>query len=205
MWRRGALSAITVLALVACGGVGNGPSGPEAGEEPESGSTRLSPTAPRETVDQREIGIYAAAIEAMAATEPYDRLFVHDRPCRARDVPVKDHEDVTNSELTEACEEAFSNAERDALLADLKDLPPIRFVDDPQPVIERIFQGEGSEEPRSFDGVIQFAVPRGHGDRVEVFASAYCGGLCGHWMTLVIERTAQGWQATGTTGPVAIS
>jgi hypothetical protein len=141
----------------------------------------------------------------MAATEPYDRLYVHDRPCRTRERPVEDHDDLFVSELTEACEDPFTDAERDALLAGLEGLPPIQFVDDPQPVIDRIFEGEGSGGPRSFDGVIRFAVPRGAGDRVEVFASANCGGRCGHWMTLVIERTHDGWQATGTTGPVAIS
>jgi hypothetical protein len=46
---------------------------------------------------------------------------------------------------------------------------------------------------------------RGNRSRVEVPASAYCGSLCGHWMTLVIERTEAGWEATGTTGPVAIA
>jgi hypothetical protein len=46
---------------------------------------------------------------------------------------------------------------------------------------------------------------RGEGDRVEVPASSYLGNLAATWQTWVVQRTAEGWQVTGTTGPVAIS
>jgi hypothetical protein len=85
-------------------------------------------------------------------------------------------------------------------LDELADLPNVRFVKNADAVTRRIFKGriEGA-------GLIEVGPIEGSGDRVEVPGQAYCGGLCGHWMTLVVERRAGGWSVTGTTGPVAIS
>lgn len=191
--------------LVSCAGAGDPGPGQGGDAEPSpSQPPQGSPEPYVDPIDEREIGIYATAIRALADTEPYERLLVHDRACRARSQSGDGGGDGGLAEITRDCEEPFTQAERDALLEKLDGLP-VRWVEDPQPEIDRIFEGEGAGGARTFDGVIQFSVPDGDGDRVEVVGSAYCGGLCGHWMTLVIERKPGGWRATGTTGPVAIS
>ena len=104
------------------------------------------------------------------------------------------------SEIGDPCAERLSEAEQAALLEALSDLPGVAFVDDADRVTRRIFAGD---LPGA--GLIAVGPIAGDGDRVEVPGEAYCGGLCGHWMTLVIEHVDAGWTVTGTTGPVAIS
>jgi hypothetical protein len=84
-------------------------------------------------------------------------------------------------------------------VTELEDLPPLEFVTETGPIEERISEGEIGE------ALIRFGPIDGDGDRVEVPASSYCSGLCGQWMTLVVESSGSGWAVTGTTGPVAIS
>jgi hypothetical protein len=45
----------------------------------------------------------------------------------------------------------------------------------------------------------------GGDERVTVAGRSYCGGLCAHWMTLVVRNRPDGWTVTGTTGPIAIA
>ena len=45
----------------------------------------------------------------------------------------------------------------------------------------------------------------GDDERVAVAGRSYCGGLCAHWMTLVVRNRPDGWTVTGTTGPIAIA
>jgi hypothetical protein len=146
--------------------------------------------------DPRMVAIYVIAIRYMAETETfYHRIAIDARPCagvsRAQD-PEKDE-----------CDPPLGEDEQSAILARLDGDSSFRFVSDPEPVAKAIFErtGAGTGE----DALLRFGPIRGDGDRVEVEASAYCGGLCGHWMTLVLERGSGGWEVTGTTGPVSIA
>ena len=173
------LMAITILA-VGCGrlasdGQGNGPA---TGGDP---------------IDQRTIDVYAAAIRSLAGTEGwFDPILIDDRICAGAGDPM--------SETGDPCTDRFSAAEQTALLEALADLPGVAFVDDAERVTQRIFDGKLQGA-----GLLAVGPIDGDGDRVEVPGEAYCGGLCGHWMTLVVESGPEGWTVSGTTGPVAIS
>jgi hypothetical protein len=178
--KRYAVIVLVALAAASCGGLGT--------DGPGSGG---GPTGP--SVDRDRVEIYASAFRALAETEGwFDPIFLDERICpSAGDVM---------SETDEPCHETFTDAEKAAVLAELDDLANVRFVSDAERVQDRIFEGrlEGA-------GLLTVGEIDGDGDRVEVSGSAYCGGLCGHWMTLVVERGAEGWTVSGTTGPVAIS
>ena len=65
---------------------------------------------------------------------------------------------------------------------------------------DRIFSGglEGA-------GLLTVGRIEGDDELVTVAGRSYCGGLCAHWMTLVVRNRPDGWTVTGTTGPIAIS
>ena len=98
------------------------------------------------------------------------------------------------------CEGRFTQAEQTAILADLSDLPGVRFVDDAERVQDRIFRGGFRR-----GGLLTVGVIDGDDERVTVGGRSYCGGLCAHWMTLVLRYGAEGWEVTGTIGPIAIA
>jgi hypothetical protein len=179
--KRLAFLVLVGLAAVSCGGLRD--------DGPGSGG---GPTEPPEP-DPDRVEIYSTAFRELAATEGwFDPVLLDARIC-------PDAGDV-GAEAEQPCREAFTEAEQAAILSELADLPNVRFVADAERITERIFEGglQGA-------GLLSVAEIDGDGDRVEVGGSAYCGGLCGHWMTLVVERGADGWAVTGTTGPVAIS
>jgi hypothetical protein len=95
---------------------------------------------------------------------------------------------------------AITKAEQVAILAGLAAFPRTRFVDDAERIQDRIFAGglEGA-------GLLSVGVIGGDDERVTVGGRSYCGGLCAHWMTLVLRNGPEGWTVTGTTGPVAIA
>lgn len=145
------------------------------------------------SVDTRKIAIYEAAIRTLAGTEGwFDPVLIDERICAGAGDPM--------AKIGAPCDERFTAEEQAALLAALSDLPGVRFVSDGDAVTKRIFDGELKGA-----GLLGVGPIGGDVDRVEVPGSSYCGGLCGHWMTLVVERGEDGWTVTGTTGPVAIS
>jgi len=180
--KRLAFLVLVALSAVSCGGLRN--------DGPGSGG---GPTQPPEP-DPDRVEIYSEAFRELAATEGwFDPVLLDERIC-------PDSGDVGGDAEQRPCHDTFTEAEQAAILSELADLPNVRFVADAERISERIFEGtlQGA-------GLLSVAEIDGDGDRVEVGASAYCGGLCGHWMTLVVERGAAGWAVTGTTGPVAIS
>jgi hypothetical protein len=179
-----------VLALVslACGRVAE-----PAGDRESSADEATE--APVDRVDERTVAIYEAVIRYMNGTETwYDHLFVHDRPCEG----VFE----AGAKNLGPCEAPLTAGEQAALLEALADLPPLEFVSDPDPIVDRIFEASGDSVG---DAVIRFGPIESDGEQVEVEASAYCGGLCGHWITLGVERSGSEWEVTGHTGPVAVA
>jgi len=182
MKRQLAFLVLVALAAVSCGGLRN--------DGPGSGGGPTEPPA----VDPDRVEIYSSAFRELAATEGwFDPVLLDERIC-------PDSGEVGGDAEEQPCREAFTEAEQAAILAELADLPNVRFVADSERITERIFEGDLQGA-----GLLSVAEIDGDGDHVEVGGSAYCGGLCGHWMTLVVERGAEGWAVTGTTGPIAIS
>jgi hypothetical protein len=172
--------AVSALVLVAgaCAQQGSG-----------RGGAIGAPTGP----DPTRVGIYVATFRSLAETERwFDPVLLDERIC-------PDVADVRTPQQA-PCPERFTEAEQAAILAGLADLPGIRFVDDAEHVQDRIFSGglQGA-------GLLTVGGIDGGDERVTVAGRSYCGGLCAHWMTLVVRNRPDGWTVTGTTGPIAIA
>jgi hypothetical protein len=178
--------ALASIALSGC--AGNSTAGPDG--EPSQ--------------DTRTVDVYAAVITYMAGTEGFNgRIYVQEGPCDAERKPIEDHEGDFMWELKDRCGPPFSEAEQQAIKDRVRDLGPIEFVADAKAIQDRIF--EATVVATRPDMLIRFGRIPEEGDRLEIPASAYCGGRCGHWMTLVVQDVDGAWKVTGTTGPVAIS
>jgi hypothetical protein len=174
-----ALVLILVVVVAGCGRLGGSP-----GADDDS---------PGPGVDARKIAIYEVAIRSLAGTEGwFDPVLIDERICAEVGDPM--------TKIQTACESRFTDDEQVALLSSLTDLSGVRFVAHADDVTHRIFEGELKGA-----GLIGVGPIVGDGNQVEVPGKSYCGGLCGHWMTLVVENGDEGWSVTGTTGPVAIS
>jgi hypothetical protein len=182
MKRHAAVLALLALVVVSCGRLRD--------DGPTSGGGSPGPEAP----DATRVEIYASAFRALAETEGwFDPVLLDERIC-----PDAGH--VGGGGQPAPCTHAFTEAEQAAILSELADLANARFVADAKQVEDRIFEGKLQGA-----GLLTVGEIDGDGDRVEVGGRSYCGGLCAHWMTLVLERGPGGWSVTGTTGPVAIS
>lgn len=182
MKRHAALLVLLALAVVSCGRLRD--DGPASG----GGQPGL------EEPDATRVEIYASAFRALAETEGwFDPVLLDERIC-------PDAGDVGGSGQPAPCTETFTDAEQAAILSELADVGDARFVADAKQVEDRIFEGE-----LQGTGLLTVGEIDGDGDRVEVGGRSYCGGVCAHFMTLVLERTADGWTVTGTTGPVSIA
>ena len=183
MKRHAALLVLLALAVVSCGRLrDDGPASGGGQPAPEEHATRVE--------------IYASAFRALAETEGwFDPVLLDERIC-------PEAGDVGGSGQSAPCTKTFTEAEQAAILSELSDVANARFVADAEQVEDRIFEGELQGAGLLTVGEID---DDGDSDRVEVGGRSYCGGLCAHWMTLVLERGPDGWSVTGTTGPVAIS
>jgi hypothetical protein len=182
MKRYAVLLVLLALAVGSCGRL--------ADDGPASGGGEPAPEEP----DATRVEIYSSAFRALAETEGwFDPVLLDERIC-------PDAGDVGGTGEPAPCTGAFTDAEQAAILSELADVANARFVADAKQVEDRIFEGELQGA-----GLLTVGEIDGDEDRVEVGGRSYCGGLCAHWMTLVLERGPDGWSVTGTTGPVAIS
>ena len=186
--RRAAATVVLALVLVGCTGGDPGPGRSPSIESPQP--TGPTPAGP----DPTRVEIYTAAFRSLAETERwFDPVLLDDRICPGIG-------DVGPPLEPGRCEERFTDAEQTAILAGLSDLPAVRFVDDAERIEDRIFRGDFRRA-----GLLTVGVIDGDDERVTVGGRSYCGGLCAHWMTLVLRNAPQGWEVTGTTGPIAIA
>jgi hypothetical protein len=173
--------ALVVLALAvpACGGLST-PGGPEP--------------------PNREALIYAAVIRQLVTV---DHTFGGGDP-GFRVVYVLDRADPRASEalLHEVRGTPIEPEVQVAIREELVDLPPIEFIADRQDIVGPIESGGLVEKHSAL--VTLGTIPEGT-DRLEVGAGLYIANLAGTWLTYVVEASADGWEVTGTTGPVAIS
>lgn len=175
----------------------------EASQETERPEAQPSVTAGVLTQEQREHAqIYAAVIERLVTRDhtfgrgdsPFDRVFVIDGVIPGAGDPMTD--------TLVVAPERFDRAMREAILDHLDGLPPLEFVRDP----DSVRKGRDGMGGVKNDGVIISLGPiERAADELHVGNGLWCGGLCGQWLTYVVEQTPDGWTITGTTGPAAIS
>ena len=185
------LLSVFAALLSGCADAGRGTG--DLGSEP-------TPT-PSETEADREVAIYSSVVRQLVMKDhtfgggasPFKHVYIVDAAVSTAGDPMGKGE-----ERREPFDEGFMKA----LESELSDLPPIDFVHDPDDV-RRGPDGMGGVENR---GVIVTLAPiEGNGTKVKVPNNLWCGGLCGQWLTYVVELRDDEWEVTGTTGPTAIS
>jgi hypothetical protein len=78
--------------------------------------------------------------------------------------------------------------------------PKAQFTDDPSNMQSRFVNKQGTAPAGII--VYKFGPVSGSGDRVEVPASYWCGGLCAYGTTHVVEMIDGTWKVTGSAGPI---
>ena len=184
---------LTGVMLAACGATPHesGAGGARKGVPPNSDSNS----------GERTIEIYAGVIRRLVtkdhtfggSSSPFEHVYVVDGAVEDAGNPMEGDGEPGAP---------FSDEVKGGLKEELGGLPPIDFVSDPDSVRLGTDKMEGVKN----EGVIITLSPIARdGDRVEVPNSLWCGGLCGQWLTYVVELKGDGWEVTGTTGPSAIS
>ena len=97
----------------------------------------------------------------------------------------------------------FSEEVRKGLREELRALPPIHFISGAR--AQRMGDKGMDAGIKGMGVILSVGSIDGHGSRVEVWNSLWCGGLCGQWTTYVLRSSDGRWRITGTTGPMAIS
>ena len=100
----------------------------------------------------------------------------------------------------------FSPVVADGIQENLRDLPPVHFVADPDSVIveRRLCRGLGVSEGGVLVAVGPIAGARGRAVTVATFLVSGCLGKNGQWLTYVLEPKDGSWRVVGTKGPIAI-
>lgn len=177
-----AVLAIVLLTIAACGTKTAEPGGPPA--TPSGAQPTLEP----ESDVQRQADIYLAVIQGAYPSE--SKLWIHDQLCA----------DAHEAAPADRC--SPMSADLQGALSDR--LPTAVFIDDPASIQERYMEGDLAMGDAG--GTIWYLGPiDGSGDRVEVPASYWCGGLCASGTTHVVELVDGAWEVTGSVGPVWMS
>lgn len=164
-----------------------------------SGPARLDEDGGRGT--EGTSAIYAAVIRQLLTKDaylregrPFERVFV-----------VRTEGDPSVG--TESPLRPFSSAVERAILAALRDLPPVRFVADLDTAVvnEKSCRGLGVTRGGVLVSLGPITEARGEAVTVASFLVSGCLGKNGQWLTYVLEPRDSGWRVVGTKGPVAIS
>lgn len=165
-----------------------------------SGCAGRAGSAPPEDAPSRQSLIYAAVIRQLVTVDHtfggdpgFGTIFVLDRADPRAGEGIAPQEDEGTPISAEVQEE---------IRAELGDLPPVRFVATREEVVGPMEDGGVVEDNGAF--VTLGTIPA-EGDRVEIGAGMYIANLAGTWLTYVVRHNGEGWEVTGTTGPVAIS
>jgi hypothetical protein len=190
----GVLLVGVALALSACyRSTESGPTTETGGQTTETSSTTIEP-------DARTVAVYSAVVRQLVTKDhtfggeesPFDRVFI-----------VARTDPKANSPYTHPLDgPRLTAGVQAAILHELSDLPPVRFVDDPDSVIV----GEKRCAHVRGNGVLITLGPISGGPRrLAVPNRMFFACLGGQWLTYVLERSDGDWQVVGTRGPVAIS
>jgi hypothetical protein len=90
------------------------------------------------------------------------------------------------------------------IAASLEDQGTVQFIDDPQAEIAALVEDPPAGVAVSV-AVITVERIELLDDRAEIELHLWCGSLCGVYLTYDATPTADGWEITGTTGPIAVS
>jgi hypothetical protein len=100
----------------------------------------------------------------------------------------------------------FTPAVARGIEKNLRDLPPVHFVADPDAVIVERWpcRGLGVAKGGVLVAVGPIAGARGRAVTVATFLVSGCLGKNGQWLTYVLEPRDGAWRVIGTKGPIAI-
>jgi hypothetical protein len=176
------------LTLAACGAA---PESPAGGGPAPKGTGR----------QRRTIGIYSAVVRQLVTVDhtfgsgppPFKHVYVLDHAVERAGDPMEDDDNSAAH---------FSDEVKEGLREELKHLPPIDFISDPDSV--RLGK-DGMRGVKDHGVVITLGPIAGRRGKAKVANSLWCGGLCGQWLTYVVELEDGSWEVTETTGPAAIS
>jgi hypothetical protein len=140
------------------------------------------------SVDARKIAIYEAVVRSLAEFPTERTVSIYDRVCA----------DAGAAGGAKDCSSVFSQDEQAALLRALSDWPSVEFVSRTEQLEKDIFNGKGGM-------LVRLGPITEDGDKVDVPASEYCGGLCGRGGVWVVEQGSGGWSVTGSVGGTWIS
>lgn len=196
-----ALLSIAVLMAPACGS--------EVPERELQASPATSPQTEEPTEQpgpraQAEVEIYSAVIRRLVTEDhtfgsgesPFKQVFVVDGP-------IEDAGDPMNgSAAFGPSPHPFTPEVKEGIAEELNDLPPLEFVSN----ANEVRSGEdGMEGPKGNGVIVSLGPIEPHKNKTHVSNMLWCGGLCGQWLTYVLEESEGDWNITGTTGPSAIS
>ena len=162
-----------------------------------TGASVPAPQLEGTEAEERTAAIYAAVIRQLVTKDhtfgrvpsPFKRVFVADGVVR----------DAADPQVGRKPARPFSSAVKPGILRALRDLPPVRFVADPDDVIV------DCRVERAGALISLGPVEEGRGDAVAVANGLFFGCLGGQWLTYVLEPKDGGWRVVGTKGPVVIS
>lgn len=143
------------------------------------GSTLPDETSSPPSEVSRQADIYEAIVTE--AGQDQGHMWIVDQICADAGATKEPGGCVPMSaELKAALQERFPNA---------------RFTDDP-------FKMEIDLDNAARRIIYKFGPVSGSGDRAEVPASYWCGGLCAYATTHVVEMVDGTWKVTGSVGPI---
>jgi hypothetical protein len=182
------------LALAACDrSTESEPTTETAGPTTETGSLTVEP-------DARTVAVYSAVVRQLVTKDhtfgggeaPFERVFI----------VVRGDENASSPYSHPLAGPRLTAEEQAAILGELADLPPVRFVEDPDSVIV----GEKRCARVKGNGVLITLGPiKGDPERVTVRNRMFFACLGGQGLTYVLERAEGDWRVTGTKGPIVIS
>jgi len=94
----------------------------------------------------------------------------------------------------------LTTAEREAIEGVIRPLGPVRWIEDPAD-----FRTDDLRPTIEGAVILGVGEPTVDGASALVPVSLWCGGLCGTWFTYRLDVVADGWQVSGTDGPIAIA
>jgi hypothetical protein len=195
MRKIGALLVALTIIIPACGGASDqGGSADRPSRETTTGRSSGQATM------ERSAAIYSAVIRRLvtkdhtygSAPSPFKRIYIVNGI-----VP-----EASDPGIAPKARQPFVAGVRHGIAGELSDLPPLKFVSDPEAVIV-----DRNECPRvKGEGVLISLGPiSASGRRVTVANGLFFACLGGQWLTYVLELVDGDWRVVGTKGTVAIS
>jgi hypothetical protein len=194
MKRIGVLLVGVALALTACDrSTESGQTTETGGPTAETGSFTVEP-------DALTVAVYSAVVRQLVTKDhtfgggkaPFERVFID----------VRIDERAGKPDAVPRRGTRLSAEEQSAIVLELADLPPVKFVEDPDSVVV----GKNRCALVKGNGVLVTLGPiSGGSERVTVPNDMFFACLGAQWLTYVLKREEGDWRVTGIKGPTAIA